>query len=49
MCWFWQKNNGNKVDDFIIFKDRNTLFIDDNNDNNINYYVEFIIENKKLF
>ena len=45
---FGKKNNGNKVDDFIIFKDRNTLFIDDNNDNNINYYVEFIIENKKL-
>ena len=44
---FGKKNNGNRVDDFIIFKDRNALLLDDNS-NNINYYVDFIIENKKL-
>ena len=41
---FGNKNCGLKVDDFII----NDLFIDKNNNNYINNYVQFIIENKKL-
>ena len=45
---FGKKNNGLRVDDFIIDNYSNNLIGDENNNNFINNYVQFIFDNQKL-
>ena len=45
---FGCKNNGLRVDDFLIYRDSNDLKSINIDNSEINNYVQFIIENKKL-
>ena len=45
---FGKKNNGLRVDDFIIDNYSSNLIGDENNNNYINNYVQFIFDNQKL-